>query len=122
MKKRIRGLKRAVMQLDFDLYRVKAPMPDQPGSHLSVINLHPQGVESETDGQRVKAFVAPRPDASLSKNELLELCKRRLVEHAVPWEIEFRQALPRSFIGKVLRRVLHEEERNRPKDKRPSLP
>lgn len=90
--------------------------------HSKVLEAAVIGVESETDGQRVKAFVVPRPDASLSKNELLELCKRRLVEHAVPGEIEFRQALPRSFIGKVLRRVLHEEEHTRPKDKQPSPP
>ena len=68
------------------------------------------GVGLEAGNQKVKAFVVPRPNSSLSKEELLELCKRRLEEYAVPWEIEFKEALPRSFIGKVLRRVLFEDE------------
>ena len=68
------------------------------------------GVGRESGKQKIKAFVVPRPDAALSKEELVSLCRRRLEEYAVPWEIEFRQELPRSFIGKVLRRMLFEEE------------
>jgi long-chain acyl-CoA synthetase len=56
----------------------------------------------------VKAFVVPRPGSELSKEELLDLCRRRLEPYAVPWEIEFRSELPKSFIGKVLRRLLVE--------------
>jgi long-chain acyl-CoA synthetase len=67
------------------------------------------GVSSEGSGQRVKAFVVPRPGTNLSKEELLDLCRKRLDEYAVPWEIEFREELPKSFIGKVLRRMLVEE-------------
>jgi long-chain acyl-CoA synthetase len=68
------------------------------------------GVGTEGSGQRVKAFVVPRPGTRLSKEELLDLCRRRLEEYAVPWDIEFRQELPKSFIGKVLRRMLVEEK------------
>jgi long-chain acyl-CoA synthetase len=64
--------------------------------------------------QKVKAFVVPRPGTTLTKEELLELCRRRLEEYAVPWEIEFRQQLPKSFVGKVLRRMLVDE---RPSEK-----
>lgn len=60
-------------------------------------------------GQRVKAFVVPRPGTRLSKEELLDLCRRRLSEYEVPWDIEFREELPKSFVGKVLRRLLVEE-------------
>jgi long-chain acyl-CoA synthetase len=67
------------------------------------------GVQSEEGSQRVKAFVVPRPGTDLSKEELLALCRRRLDEYAVPWEIEFRESLPKSFVGKVLRRLLVEE-------------
>ena len=74
------------------------------------------GVGHEDGKQRIKAFVVPRPDSRLSQEELLALCRRRLEAYAVPWEIEFRQALPRSFIGKVLRRVLFEEDANRSKE------
>ena len=68
------------------------------------------GVGREAGKQKIKAFVVPRPNSGLSKDELIDLCRRRLEEYAVPWEIEFRRELPRSFIGKVLRRVLFEQE------------
>jgi long-chain acyl-CoA synthetase len=67
------------------------------------------GVPSGTSGQKVKAFVVPRPGSRLSKEELLDLCRKRLAEYAVPWDIEFREELPKSFVGKVLRRLLVEK-------------
>ncbi|GAB4153793.1 MAG: hypothetical protein Fur0021_19830 [Candidatus Promineifilaceae bacterium] len=67
------------------------------------------GIGTADGGQKVKAFVVPRPGSDLTKAELLELCQRRLEPYAVPWEIEFRQELPKSFIGKVLRRMLVQE-------------
>ncbi len=67
------------------------------------------GVSGDERGQKVKAFVVPRPGTNLSSDELIELCRRRLDEYAVPWEIEFREELPKSFVGKVLRRMLVEE-------------
>ena len=67
------------------------------------------GVPTETSAQRVKAFVVPRPGTHLSKEELLDLCRKRLAEYAVPWDIEFREELPKSFVGKVLRRLLVEK-------------
>ena len=59
--------------------------------------------------KKVKAYVVPRPGTTLSEEELMELCRKRLDEYAVPWEIEFREKLPKSFVGKVLRRMLVEE-------------
>ena len=45
MKKKIRGLKRSTFELDFDLYRVNVPIKNNPGFHLSVIDLSPEFVE-----------------------------------------------------------------------------
>jgi long-chain acyl-CoA synthetase len=59
--------------------------------------------------QRVKAYVVLRDGATASADELMEMCRRRLDEYAVPWQIEFRKELPKNFVGKVLRRVLVEE-------------
>ena len=59
--------------------------------------------------KKVKAYVVPQPGTTLSEEELMELCRKRLDEYAVPWEIEFRETLPKSFVGKVLRRMLVEE-------------
>ncbi|MCF2140320.1 MAG: alpha/beta fold hydrolase [Candidatus Lokiarchaeota archaeon] len=66
------------------------------------------GIEAGPNKQKIKAFVVPRKGTTLTKEELLELCHRRLEEYAVPWEIEFREELPKSFVGKVLRRMLTE--------------
>jgi long-chain acyl-CoA synthetase len=66
------------------------------------------GIPVPGQGERIKAFVVPRPGSHLAEAELLDLCRRRLEPYQVPWQIEFRQALPKSFIGKVLRRMLVE--------------
>jgi long-chain acyl-CoA synthetase len=66
------------------------------------------GVPAAAPDQKVKAFVVPNPGADLSAEELIALCRRRLDEYAVPWEIEFREELPKSFTGKVIRRLLVE--------------
>ena len=58
MKKRIRGLKRAVIQLDFDLYRVKVPIRGYPNANLSVIDLSPQDVDKTIFFQHGFAGVA----------------------------------------------------------------
>ncbi len=78
--------------------------------HPNVKEVAVIGLTISTNGdQRVKAYVVPRSGSKLSKDELLALCRRRLQEYAVPWEIEFREELPKSFVGKVLRRLLIEE-------------
>ncbi|MFQ5578861.1 MAG: long-chain fatty acid--CoA ligase, partial [Anaerolineae bacterium] len=64
------------------------------------------GIATTGNRQKIKAFVVPRPGSTLSEDELLDLCRRRLESHAVPWEIEFRDELPKSYVGKVLRRLL----------------
>ena len=45
MKKKLRGMKRQVIRLDLDLYRVRVPMPDRPDMSLSVIDLWPEQVD-----------------------------------------------------------------------------
>ena len=73
-------------------------------NEVAVVGVPPAAVD-----QKVKAFVVPRPGVELSVEELLALCRRRLDEYAVPWEVEFREELPKSFTGKVVRRLLVEE-------------
>jgi long-chain acyl-CoA synthetase len=78
--------------------------------HPKVKEVAVVGVERAAGpGQRVKAYVVLREGEQASKEELIALCRRRLAEYAVPWEIEFRSELPHSFVGKVLRRLLTEE-------------
>ncbi|HET7376125.1 MAG TPA: long-chain fatty acid--CoA ligase, partial [Anaerolineae bacterium] len=68
------------------------------------------GVPTTPPGQKVKAYVVLREGEKATPDELLAMCRARLAEWEVPWEIEFRKELPKSFVGKVLRRVLLEEE------------
>lgn len=86
---------------------VEEVLYEHPGvKEVAVVGLSVAGGEGS---QRIKAYVVPRPGSTLSKDELIALCKRRLKEYAVPWEVEFREELPKSFVGKVLRRLLVEE-------------
>lgn len=66
------------------------------------------GLADGAGGQQVVAFVVLRPGVSLTQEELLDLCRRRLDDYAVPARIEFRSELPKSAVGKVLRRALLE--------------
>ncbi|MBZ0275795.1 MAG: alpha/beta fold hydrolase [Anaerolineae bacterium] len=85
---------------------VEEVLYEHPGvKEVAVVGLARTG----EDGHKVKAYVVPRSGTSLSADELIALCKRRLQEYAVPWEIEFRNELPKSFVGKVLRRLLTED-------------
>lgn len=69
------------------------------------------GISSVEPGQRVKAYVVLRKGERATPEELQALCRARLEDWQVPWEIEFRDELPKSFVGKVLRRVLIEDEK-----------
>ncbi len=62
-------------------------------------------------GERIKAIVVLREDLrSLSAAELIEWCRERLDSYKVPQYIEFRDMLPKSKVGKLLRREIREEE------------
>jgi long-chain acyl-CoA synthetase len=67
------------------------------------------GVPDPHTGEAVKAFVQLKPGESATEAEFLEFCKSRLSGYKRPRSIEFRETLPTSVVGKVLRRVLRDE-------------
>jgi long-chain acyl-CoA synthetase len=69
------------------------------------------GVPDEYRGEAVKAFVVKRPGAQATEEKVLAFCKERLAAYKVPKAVEFREELPKSAVGKLLRRVLVDEER-----------
>jgi len=88
-----------------------------PNEVESVVAEHPAvlecgciGIPDARSGQAVKVFVVLRPGASLSAEALLEFCRERLTAYKVPRQVEFRDSLPKSQIGKVLRRELEREQ------------
>ncbi len=69
------------------------------------------GVADEYRGESVKAFVVKRSGAQATEEEILAFCKERLAPYKTPKAVEFREDLPKSAVGKLLRRVLEDEER-----------
>jgi long-chain acyl-CoA synthetase len=67
------------------------------------------GVKSEAHGEIVKAFIV-RKDPALTPEDIIKHCHTELTGYKVPKEIEFRTELPKTNVGKVLRRALREEE------------
>ncbi|MBX5476216.1 MAG: long-chain fatty acid--CoA ligase [Clostridia bacterium] len=68
------------------------------------------GVPDPYRGETIKAFVVTKPGVVLAAGELDAHCRAHLAPYKVPREYEFRDDLPKSMVGKVLRRVLREEE------------
>lgn len=73
------------------------------------------GIPHEYRGETVKAYVVPRDGETLTEAEIKEFCQENLVKYKVPKIFEFRDELPVSLVGKVLRRVLLEEEQAKQK-------
>ncbi len=82
-----------------------------------VLHEHPKvkeavsvGIPSDTRGEMIKAFVVPKDGEDVTKAEIIAFCREKLASFKVPKRVEFRQELPKTIVGKVLRRALREEE------------
>jgi long-chain acyl-CoA synthetase len=75
--------------------------------HASVIEAGCIGVPDDRSGQAVKAYVVTRQ--SLTVEEIREFCREHMTAYKVPKYVEFRDTLPKTNIGKILRRALAEE-------------
>lgn len=74
------------------------------------------GVPDPYRGETVKAFIVLKEGQTISENELEEFCRKHLAAYKIPRLYEFRDELPKTMVGKVLRRVLVEEEKKKLKD------
>jgi long-chain acyl-CoA synthetase len=84
--------------------------------HPKVMKASVVGIPDEKTGEAVKAFIVLRAGESATSEEIIAWCgdqKHGLTAYRVPKHIEFREALPETIVGKVLRRVLVEEERQK---------
>jgi len=82
-----------------------------------VLHEHPKvreavsvGIPNETRGEIIKAYVVPKDGEDLTRAEIISFCRDKLAGFKVPKKVEFRQELPKTIVGKVLRRALREEE------------
>ncbi|AUI65456.1 MULTISPECIES: long-chain-fatty-acid--CoA ligase FadD [Glaesserella] len=99
-----------------------------PNEIEDVVALHPKvnevvvvGIPSEISGESIKVFVTKK-DESLTREELRNHCRQHLTGYKIPRDIEFRDELPKSNIGKILRRVLRDEEMARVKEQMKHTP
>ncbi|MEX1100921.1 MAG: long-chain fatty acid--CoA ligase [Actinomycetota bacterium] len=85
--------------------------------HQKILKACVVGVPDEKTGEAVKAFVVLKPGEHITADDLVEWCRDPsgggLTRYRVPKQIEFRDSLPETLVGKVLRRVLLEEERKK---------
>ncbi len=89
-----------------------------PNEVEEVVALHPKvvevaavGVPHEVSGELVKIFVVAK-DKSLTEKELIKHCRHHLTGYKVPKLVEFRDELPKTSIGKILRRELRDEAKS----------
>jgi long-chain acyl-CoA synthetase len=68
------------------------------------------GIPDAYAGERIKAYVVLRDGASASEDEILAFMSEHLTRYKVPSCVEFRPDLPKSMIGKILRKHLREEQ------------
>jgi len=82
--------------------------------HPAVIAACAVGLPDEKVGERIKAYVVLKEDIKgITGYELIKWCRRTLVSYKVPHYIEFRDMLPKSKVGKLLRREIRSEEQRR---------
>jgi len=81
---------------------------DVIAGHPGVLECAAIGIPSEKSGEVVKIFVVKK-DKSLKEEDVIAFAKENLTGYKVPKAVEFREDLPKSNVGKILRRMLREE-------------
>jgi long-chain acyl-CoA synthetase len=114
-KNRVFYLDRSVDMIKHKGYRIAAAEIERAlQEHQAVLSACVVGVPDEKMGERIKAFVVLKTDSrGVSAYELTKWCRERLAPYKVPHYIEFRDMLPKSKVGKMLRREMREEERRK---------
>jgi long-chain acyl-CoA synthetase len=80
-------------------------------AHPAVAEVSVAGVPDEQQGESVKAWIVLHPGQQVTVDEIRAYCRERLTGYKVPRQVEFRETLPKTMVGKVLRRELVQQER-----------
>jgi long-chain acyl-CoA synthetase len=78
-------------------------------THPAVLEAAAVGIPDEKSGELVKLFVVCREGQSVTEKELIDFCREGLTGYKVPRKVEFRKELPKTNVGKILRRELRDE-------------
>lgn len=81
--------------------------------HPKVLEVAAIGIPDSRSGECIKAFVVKR-DPSLTEKELIQYCRENLTNYKIPKQISFKTELPKTNVGKILRRALKEQEAAEP--------
>ncbi|MEM1511988.1 MAG: long-chain fatty acid--CoA ligase [Candidatus Jordarchaeales archaeon] len=83
--------------------------------HPAVLEAVVVGVPDPGVGENVKAFIVLRPEykGKVTEEEIIEWCKKRLAAYKYPRLVEFRDSIPKTYVGKAWRRLLVEEEKRK---------
>jgi len=81
--------------------------------HPEVVEAVAVGVPDEYSGETVKVFAVRKAGSAVTEEDLVSYCKETLAPYKVPKILEFRDELPKSAVGKILKRVLAAEEREK---------
>jgi long-chain acyl-CoA synthetase len=73
------------------------------------------GIQDRLRGEVLKAYIVPKPGRKPGRAAIVSWCRKKLAPYKVPRLVEFREELPKTIVGKVLRRALRNEEENRAK-------
>ncbi len=88
--------------------------------HPKVAEAIAVGIPDKFRGELVKAFVVLKSGETATEEEILEFCRRNLAQYKIPRQIEFRDSLPKTTSGKILRRLLRQEIQDRDRTAEPS--
>jgi long-chain acyl-CoA synthetase len=78
--------------------------------HPKIAEAVTAGVPDPYRGETVKAFIVLKPGIEATDKEIIDFCKQKLAAYKVPKLVEFRKELPKSAVGKILRKILRDEE------------
>jgi long-chain acyl-CoA synthetase len=92
----------------YNIYPVE--LDDVLMSHPKILEACTIGIPHEYRGETVKAFIVAKPGQALTEEEVINYCKKNLAAYKVPKIIEFIDDLPKSAVGKILRRKLRDLE------------
>jgi long-chain acyl-CoA synthetase len=78
-------------------------------THPKISEVAVIGIPDEVHGEKVVAVVVPKPGEEIREKEIVEYCKRNFAGFKIPKKVVVREELPKSIVGKVLKRILREE-------------
>ncbi|WP_022655722.1 long-chain fatty acid--CoA ligase [uncultured Desulfovibrio sp.] len=88
--------------------------------HPKIVEAVTVGISDDVRGEVLKAYVVPCPGERLGKADIIAWCRSKLAAYKVPRLVEFRKELPKTLVGKVLRRALREEEERKRMPEKPA--